>query len=197
MRNMDLLAKWRNRNIRRKYYSKGMEVHGHTFYVVDDPLMMPVHRALSLHNLLNEFDMKVTHDDIQTCCEIAIKSFDEGKYSHAAWAMQTLLSYSNLYLNNKVMFRIADVLILVDDEPAEHFSQEHTSLKEKLFRSSDVVRGFFLSTTWSSLVSTGNTLKDFDAEAYLKTKRVKLAEQALISLIGSDTLRATEPEPTK
>ena len=163
---------------------------GHNLYEWEDVSMIPAGRYLALLYHAHDSDRTVSHDDLMKFVELSREAYNSGNLSKVGAMIETLAVHLDSYLPDKVNFKMANCLILVDDEPVDQMTKHHEKIKASIYDHPEM-RAFFLRTLFRHLEgfglsqdSTKTLLDQLSQDIQLKRDP---NEEAFSRLIGEPT----------
>jgi hypothetical protein len=181
------IKRWvkRNPNRKRKVLCRQ---NGHTFYAIGDISAVVAVRYLAFLRLLEVHQLGVSDVDLKAFFKLINDAVAQQQWGNIPKYITTMEAYLDLYTDHSRVFEVANCFVLVDDEPADRFSEEHTVIKHQMYNSSDRVRFFFITYVQESLKNMDVSAQSMQLVDYLKGEQVQLVEKAFSKLITSNTL---------
>lgn len=185
-----MIFKFLHRRAMKKLGLKTHSLHGHSFAYWETPMNVPYKRALAYFQAQREASLGVGEQDLRAYIEAFRKAFNEGDKSRQGALIEMLESQLSLFASWRNIFRLANALILIDDEPIKDFTPEHTKLKYDLCEGDEVIKAFFLSQAWNSLASLKVLRTNTPPWDYLNQEEVKKTEDLFCKLIDLVTYKS-------
>lgn len=158
------------------------EFRGRKFYVFKNFDSTLYDRFNNFIVCLAESDQAINSIDFKTMLDQIRDAVSKGDLT----GINTICDYAEAYnyLNEKLkqVFKMADCLIILDDEPIECLSDKHTTIKARMFDEYKEVRAFFLGILSKANPIMGNLLKDTKEED-LNSKQKKEVERLFSSKV--------------
>lgn len=175
------------KRVRRRKFDVLTKYAGHTFYAIGDVSHVVAARYLAFIRLIEVHQLGVSEIDLHAFFDLINDAVDRREYHKIPQYTGVLSAYVDMYTSNNRIFEIANCFVLIDDEPADTFSDEHTMLKKRLFDDSETVRFFFIDYAVKLLRNTGHLSNDTNVADYLKSDAAQLAENQFLQLITNNT----------
>lgn len=142
-------------------------------------------RYLAYMNLLTQYEeLRLKLSDLKHFTDKCIDLSNQNLHKEVHTHLTLLKSYIELENNNLIIFELCQCFILVNDEPFDKFSFEHTDLKRKLYKDSDQVKVFFCelyNILQNKPEAYANGLKIWE---YIKSRMALVTETAFLQLIS-------------
>ena len=166
---------------------KSEQMGGHTFYYWESAAQMPTKRMLAFMQASYENSLRIAEADIDAFSRLMKEAINAGDLSRLGFLVETLTSYRSLYATEQSIFRAGNCCVLIDDEPADEFTQHHTNLKQRLVIEDGPIRDFFLSRTAALLYPDGGSRMFTAIRDYLTRAEVRMQEQIFSHLAAKSS----------
>lgn len=168
-----------------KFTQLAFEHGGHKYYTFGHAGEISSLRLQAYIVATNEVQLGVNYSDLISLINITEKHINAGNMSGVAGCIHTLKSYVDLYPATKTLFKVADCVVLIDDE--DEPDQRYSQLKAEQFEKHIEVQSFFLMFAIESMNRLMKFSNPIDVEDYLQEKIRKLTDNQFSNLIGKNT----------
>lgn len=158
--------------------------HGHTFTYVE-PLKLPMARIKRYARSLQELDWGCTKEDLDAFIEIVEEETLNNNRGQVITLLNYFKDYRAEYASAKVLLKLANNFILLDDEDPNEVDPEIYERKLALVEKYNDLETFFLT---KALYSIDNTQKESNISKlkdYLMGEVHKLKEKTFLQNLGT------------
>jgi hypothetical protein len=153
--------------------------------VFNDPLKMPYKRVLQYFLSVDSIRLGIVREDLDAFKATMRHEINQGNWSKVIGVFEHFIAFTDLYAVEKNMMQLgATFIMLPGEDPKEPVEADYIK-KYELCESSEEMRAFFLSRSYSSLRKSKGSKIDFDILEYLNLPQTKKAAQTFLNLIHS------------
>lgn len=165
-----------------------LEYKKHKFYVFNSFDYSYYGRFQQFILALHETDLRIAETDLDKCEDLIIGHINTANLHGISQVVQKQAEFRNQYAYEKNLFKLANAMIVLDEEPLKVLEEKWTRKKAELFEESLEVRAFFLSIAFTLKERIQNWLTNSKYEAILKKDRPgRIREEEFSKLIGFNT----------